>query len=91
LYKIELFYKHIILSNTMSKYNNYISFLNKNNYEMITLLEDFQTTKKMSFKCKNNHITTLTINTFGNKKSKNPPEDLCTECKIEREKKIRIC
>ena len=62
------------------KYKNYTSFLKSNGYKVVSNFETFTTTKKISYECSNGHITCLSHATFGNKKSKKSPSELCSKC-----------
>ena len=68
------------------KYDNIVNFLS--DYEIVTQMDEFYKEKKIEFKCKLNHINTLTSNSFSNKKTKIPAEDFCTTCKKIKELEI---
>jgi len=65
----------------MSKYNNYKKFLEENNYKVSTSEEDFKNIGNIEFICNKGHKTVMKHNSFGNKKCKEDPKDLCTYCK----------
>jgi hypothetical protein len=62
------------------KYRNYTSFLENNGYEVVSSLETFTTTKKLSYKCKHGHVSSITHTAFANKKAQKAPSDLCSKC-----------
>ena len=70
----------------MTKYQNYSEFL-KEFFDIKTSFEEFKLTNKITFVCKSNeHVNTLSIDSFGNKKSKYKDSSLfCEECKKECE------
>ena len=63
-----------------SKYNNYKCFLEENGYKLLYSLTEFINTQKISFECKNGHVTTLTATTFANKKCNKLSAELCSMC-----------
>jgi hypothetical protein len=69
------------------KYNNYKSYLEANNYELLTTLDDFSK-GSVDFQCQYGHTTTLKQTVFGQKKKKyeNDPTMLCSVCNTRGEK-----
>ena len=63
-----------------SKYNNYTEFLEKNGYCVLYSLQQFIDTQKISYKCRNGHVSTLTQTAFGNKKCSKLAHELCSKC-----------
>lgn len=65
----------------MSKYTNYLTFLNQNLFTVSTSAEDFSKNNEITFICPLEHSTTLKSTTFSNKKSTvEDPSHLCTTC-----------
>jgi hypothetical protein len=65
----------------MSKFDNIKDFLLP---EYILESKDFSN-KKIIFKCKENHINELSVNSFQNKRYKTSKEDFCSICKENKE------
>lgn len=69
---------------------NYIKLIFQG--EFLSPEEDFKKNNKVSFRCKNNHTTNLTIRVFINKKREEHvilnPEYLCTECYKDCKKEL---
>src|SRR5271170_2963611 len=70
-----------------TQYKNFVKSLKENGFEMKTVKEKFIETKILEFMCKYGHITTLTADSFKNKRSKliklKKIKDLCTGCTNE--------
>ena len=66
----------------MIRYNNYKIFLKSVDFTLQTEFEDFNLTNIMTFTCPKEHNTTITIDSFANKKAKFKGESslLCTQC-----------
>jgi hypothetical protein len=66
-----------------TKINNYIIFLATINMKPTESVENIIKNKKITFICNLKHTTSITLNVFGNKKSKfkKTPTFMCTQCK----------
>jgi hypothetical protein len=62
------------------KYKNYTSFLKSNGYQVVSSLETFTVTKKLSYKCNDGHVSSITHAAFANKKAQKAPNELCSQC-----------
>jgi hypothetical protein len=78
----------------LCKYKNYCLFLEKH-FEVKTTKDDFYENKKIVYVChKNSHVNTLSIASFGNKKSKIDIEHFCQGCKNDEDcekQKVEFC
>lgn len=74
------------------QYSNIKTYLEVYGYILDSSLEDVTESKKVIFRCKYNHSTTLTFNSYMNKKAKNKttPEKLCTECEKSTSKESQF-
>jgi hypothetical protein len=73
----------------LCKYKNYCKFL-ESYFIILTEKEEFYKNNVISFQCKEkNHINTLNIHSFGNKKSKLTVDKFCKGCKDEKDNIIQ--
>lgn len=74
----------------MTQYKNLLGFLTSKNFTLCVSESEFISTKKVIFKCSNNHKTTMAISSFNNKKyAVKTPSHLCTVCvKLEEKQKL---
>ena len=76
----------------MRAYNNTKNYLDSIKYTLVSSPEDIKNRENVIFKCQFGHTTELAFHSFGNKRRllKNNPEDLCSDCKKDKEHKIRF-
>lgn len=64
------------------RYTNLDKYLKSINFKLVTSLEDYNNTKKITFQCQRGHLSPMTFNCFANKKGryKDEPSKLCSKC-----------
>jgi hypothetical protein len=76
----------------MRKYNNFKKFLEINNFILNSSFDEFNNNNSFTYSCKYKHKTTISKNSFINKKiiCKNNLSFLCTECKNNYDYEIKF-
>lgn len=70
------------------QFNNFKTYLTSVGYTVDITLDEFKKTSEITYKCKDNHTTTMKSTSFMNKKikTKDNPEQLCTDCYLNKNK-----